>query len=109
MLHDPGSYAPPRIFETIELEERDKEVLRSLGTEIAAIAALPVHKDTKRLWTRLNDLDSDRPMVWINEIPWHEMNVDDELTIRCRHPWAQELETQLRRTIYQWNHMRGDK
>ncbi len=108
MLHDPGSYAPPRIFETIELEERDREVLRELGRQIASIAALPVHKEKAALWTRLNDLDSQRPMVWINEIPWHEMNVNDELTIRCRHPWAQELETQLRRTIYQWNHMRGD-
>ncbi len=108
MLHDPGSYAPPRIFETIELDNSDKEVLRSLGTRMASIAALPVHTETAMLWTRLNDLDSDRPMVWINEIPWHEMNVDDELTIRCRHPWAQELETKLRRTIYQWNHMRGD-
>jgi hypothetical protein len=108
MLHDPGSYAPPEIFETIDLEERDKAVLRSLGTEIASIAALPVHKEKAALWTRLNDLNSERPVVWINEIPWHEMNVDDELTIQCRHPWAQELETQLRRTIYQWKHMRGD-
>jgi hypothetical protein len=108
MLHDPGSYAPPRIFETIELEKPDKEVLRELGRQIALIAALPVHNETAILWTRLNDLDSQRPMVWINEIPWHEMNFEDELTIRCRHPWAQELETQLRRTIYQWNHMRGD-
>jgi hypothetical protein len=47
-------------------------------------------------------------MVWINEIPWHEMNVDDELTLRTVHPWARELETRIRRTIYQWKHMRGD-
>jgi hypothetical protein len=69
MLHDPGSYAPPRIFETIELEKPDKEVLRELGRQIALIAALPVHNETAILWTRLNDLDSQRPMVWINEIP----------------------------------------
>ena len=47
-------------------------------------------------------------MVWINEIPWHEMNVDDELTLRTAHPWARELETRLRRTLYQWRHMPGD-
>ena len=29
-------------------------------------------------WSRV------RPMVWINEIPWHEMNVDDELTLLHR-------------------------
>jgi len=47
-------------------------------------------------------------MVWINEIPWHEMNVNDELTNQTINPWAQELEQKLRRTIYQWKHMPGD-
>ena len=28
-------------------------------------------------------------MVWINEIPWHEMDVDGELTLQREHPWAQ--------------------
>ncbi|HET6487579.1 MAG TPA: hypothetical protein VFH83_14225, partial [Spirochaetia bacterium] len=60
------------------------------------------------LWRKLNDLESSRPMVWINEIPWHEMNVEDELTLRTVHPWARELETRLRRTLYQWRHMPGD-
>ncbi len=108
MLHDPGSYAPQADFDELLLGAGDKEVLRRLGTELAGIAALPVHAETARLWRRLNDLDSVRPMVWINEIPWHEMNVDDELTVRTVHPWARELETRIRRTIYQWKHMRGD-
>ncbi len=82
--------------------------MRRLGQEIARIAALPVHKEKARLWTRLNDLKSERPMVWINEIPWHEMNVNDELTIQTSNPWARELEQKLRREIYQWNHMPGD-
>ena len=47
-------------------------------------------------------------MVWINEICWHEMNVDDELTLRTEHPWAQEQERDLRRTLYQWRHLPGD-
>ena len=36
------------------------------------------------------------------------MNVDEELTLRCRNAWARGLETELRRTIYQWKHMPGD-
>ena len=47
-------------------------------------------------------------MVWINEIPWHEMNVNDELTLRCQGAWARNMEEQMRKTIYQWEHMRGD-
>ncbi|MBN2861209.1 MAG: hypothetical protein JXK93_13160 [Sphaerochaetaceae bacterium] len=108
MLHDPGSYSEPKIFESIELKENEKTVLRELGATIASIAALGVHKEKAELWRAMNDLESKRPMVWINEIPWHEMNVNDELTLRCEHPWARDLETTLRRTIYQWNHMRGD-
>jgi len=108
MLHDPGSYSPPQRFTDISLAPGEKEVLKRLAVEIAAIAALPVHREKAGLWRKLNDLESARPMVWINEIPWHEMNVDDELTLRTVHPWAQELEMRLRRTLYQWRHMPGD-
>jgi len=108
MLHDPGSYTPPVDFEEIKLAPAEREVLRRLGTELASIAALPVHKEKAELWRRLNDLESVRPMVWINEIPWHEMNIDDELTLRTLHPWARELETRIRRTLYQWRHMPAD-
>jgi hypothetical protein len=108
MLHDPGSYSPPRRFTGIDLAPAEKDVLKRLGAGIADIAALPVHREKAGLWRKLNDLESARPMVWINEIPWHEMNVDDELTLRTVHPWAQELETRLRRTLYQWRHLPGD-
>ncbi len=108
MLHDPGSYSPPQRYMEITLAAAEKDVLKRLAGEIASIAALPVHREKAELWRRLNDLESERPMVWINEIPWHEMNVNEELTLRTTHPWARELETRLRRTIYQWRHMPGD-
>jgi hypothetical protein len=47
-------------------------------------------------------------MIWINEIPWHEMNVDDELMLRCSDPWCREHERAMRRQLYQWRHMPGD-
>ena len=108
MLHDPGSYAPPLKIREIRLLPTEKETLRALARDLAAIAALPVHKEKAGLWHKLNDLESARPMVWINEIPWHEMNTGDELTMRTTDPWARELETRLRRTLYQWRHMPGD-
>jgi hypothetical protein len=108
MIHDPGSYTPPLEIRDITLRPEERDTLRRLGRELAAIAALPVHREKAELWRRLNDLEPVRPLVWINEIPWNEMNVDDELTVRCTHPWAKELETRLRRTIYQWRHMPGD-
>jgi hypothetical protein len=92
----------------IKLSGKDIDVLKSLASEVAEIASLPVHEEKARLWTKLNDLKSERPMVWVNEICWNEMNIDDELTLQCEHPWAQDQEDQLRRTIYQWKHLPGD-
>lgn len=108
MLHDPSHYTPIPVAEEINLTARDREILRTLASELAGVAALPVHKEKARLWQKLNDLESERPMVWINEICWHEMNVGDELTLRTEHPWAQEQERDLRRTLYQWHHLPGD-
>ena len=90
------------------ISPHDREVLRRLVEEQANIAALPVHAEKAELWRKLNDLEPVRPLVWINEIPWHEMNVDDELTVQCEDPWASWIETGLRRTLYQWRHMPGD-
>lgn len=108
MLHDPSHYEPPAVVEEIRLPARDKAVLRALAGEVAEIAALPVHEEKAALWRRLNDLDSARPMVWVNEICWNEMNISDELTLRTQHPWAQDQERGLRRLLYQWRHLPGD-
>ncbi|MCK5878781.1 MAG: hypothetical protein KAH24_03315 [Holophagae bacterium] len=108
MLHDPSHYEAPPIVEEITLKQDDVDILRNLASELAQAASLSVHKEKAGLWTRLNDLDSVRPMVWINEIPWHEMNVDDELTLRTEHPWAQNQERELRQTLYQWKHLPAD-
>jgi hypothetical protein len=72
------------------------------------IASQPVQATTIRQWTALNDLKPERPMIWINEICWHEMNVREELSLRCEGAWAREQELVLRRELYQWEHLRGD-
>ena len=85
MLHDPSHHTPPPIAAEIKLSEKDNEILRRLASEVAEIASFPIHKEKAKIWTKLNDLKSERPMVWVNEICWNEMNVDDELTLQ----WAQ--------------------
>ncbi len=92
----------------IIISQQDRDILRRLAEEQARIAALPVHKEKAGLWRRLNDLEPVRPMVWINEIPWNEMNVGDELTLRCEDGWAREIEYRLRLMLYQWRHMPAD-
>ncbi len=90
------------------LSVRDRTILRECARQIAEIAALPAHREKAELWRRLNDLEPVRPMVWLNERPWHELNVNDELTLRCEDEWARGLEQEFRRLLYSWNHLRGD-
>jgi len=92
----------------MSISGKDRSTLRSLAEKVARIADLPVHKETAREWRRLNDLKRGRPLVWINEIPWHEMNYNDELTLVCEDEFCRQVEWQLRTTIYQWEHMRAD-
>jgi len=86
----------------------DTRILRDLAKQIADIAALPVHPEKLDMWTRLNKLQKTRPLISIFQIPWEEMNVDDELTLRTEDPWARGLEWGMRETLYKWNHVRDD-
>jgi hypothetical protein len=107
---------PYLIFQTHEtqndapLEARDGEiaVLRELALRYGEIASDPANGERREAWRRLNDLEPCRPLVWMNEICWNEMNVDDELTLRTENEVPRRIETQLRRTLYQWRHMQGD-
>jgi hypothetical protein len=87
---------------------RDRNVLRELGRRIAEIAALPVQQETIARWKALNGLKPVRPMVMIDQIPWHEMEVGDELTLHSEDEFCRGVETALRRTLYSWRHMRAD-
>ena len=108
MLHDPSHVPVVPEEKEILLTQSDKDILRRLGETLKAFALKDAESDKARFWTALNDLESIRPMVWINEIPWHEMNVNDELTLLCGHPWARNLERDLKREIYKRRHMPGD-
>ena len=108
MLHDPSHYTPMAVEEKIEVSDGDRDILRGLAEQKAAAGAESSQKEKARLWAALNDLKSERPLVWINEIPWNEMNVDDELTLQCEGRWAREQEENLRKELYQWNHLPGD-
>ena len=60
------------------------KILRELAKKKADIAALPVQKEKIGMWKKLNSLEKTRPLVWINEIPWHEMDFEDELMLKLK-------------------------
>jgi hypothetical protein len=90
------------------INTNERTILRELAAQVAEIAELPVQEETRALWKRLNGLDQQRPMVSIDQIPWQEINVNDELTLQTSDGFARLLEWRLRETIYRWKHMRAD-
>lgn len=62
---------------------QDVSILRALANEYAQIAAEMEVKHVWGLHADLNDLHPERPVVLIDELPWHELNADGFLTLRC--------------------------
>ena len=90
------------------VNKKDRDILRELGSQVAEIAALPVQQETIALHKALNSLKPVRPMVMIDQVCWHEMDVDGELTLQTEDDFCRGIETRLRRTLYSWRHMRAD-
>ncbi|MHB9034461.1 MAG: hypothetical protein ACYC6L_15625 [Anaerolineae bacterium] len=90
------------------VSDADQAVLRELAGQVAEIALDPVNAERVEGWKALNDLQPGRTMIYIYQIPWHEMNVGDELTLRCVDDDLRAIEQGMRRLIYQWRHMPGD-
>ena len=94
------------MFGTFTKEEI--EILRDLGRQTMEIAMSDEMVVKKELWRRVNDLESDRPVAAAYSLPWGEMNYNDELSLRCINPFLREIETELRRQLYQYRHMPMD-
>ena len=86
----------------------DVQIIRKLAAQYMEYATLPVQQENAKNWGRLNDLERVRPMLWHNELPWHEVDVDGELTNRTSSDFTQRIETELRRRIYLWKYMPAD-
>lgn len=86
----------------------DIEVLRRLAGKVQELADRPEEKEKARLWTALNDLKSERPMVFIDpENGWNEIITQDLMD--CTNPLARVWEMHLRKEIYWTEGMKDDK
>jgi hypothetical protein len=90
------------------INTNDIAIIKELAGQVAEIAALPVQNEKMRMWRSLNALKPERPMVTIDQVCWNEMDLGDELTLRCTDPECRGYEETLRRTIYQWKHFPVD-
>ena len=86
----------------------DKTVISELAKRCAEIASLPRMRETRRRMADNNGLIRGRPPVLLHELPWHELNFEDKLTLVCEGEFARAIEQRLRRTLYQWEYCPGD-
>lgn len=90
------------------LNQQEVKVLRELASKYAEIAALPVQAEKRRMWLKLNDINMERPMLLIDQIPWNEMDVDGSLVCQVQDPYWRNIENGMRMTLYKWQHMPAD-
>jgi len=84
---------------TFEMIKQDQHTLRSLAVRWMELANLPVMEERKRLWTKLKDLQAERPMV-LFEV-WTVENYVHQAELVCQDPYLRQVELHMRRAIRQ--------
>ncbi|MDR3123038.1 MAG: hypothetical protein LBU16_04585 [Treponema sp.] len=86
----------------------DRNILCELAKRYAELAANPANTERIRRMRDTNDLKPGRPPVWIHELPWHELDIDGQLALRCQSEEAKLLETFFRHTLFRWKYFQAD-
>ncbi len=84
------------------------KILRKLAHQYYEQAMDPVNFERMQLHRAVNDLKMQRPVVLMNEIPFHELNVDGSLTLQCEDPVLRLAEEYMRRKLFQWRYFPAD-
>ena len=82
--------------------------LRGLAHTYWAMAHDERYQDNWRLHRAVNDRNMIRPVVLVDELPWHEMDFDGSLAPRCDDPVLRDVEIHLRRMVYRHKHFPAD-
>lgn len=84
-------------------------VLRQLASRYYDLAMNDENFEKMALHRASNDLvKGTRPVVLLNEIPWDELEPAEELRPVCEDPVLRQVETQIRRTLFQKKYFPGD-
>ena len=87
---------------------RDKETVRELAKKYMELATDEKQIKMNKRMKATNDLKLVRPPLLIDEIPWYQMNIDNELTCLCEDEGARGVEYALRIAIYRRKHFKAD-
>ena len=88
--------------------QKEKQTLRELAKQYVELAENPAQEERRTRAGEINDLTPRRPIVWLHELPWHEMNIDGALNLTCENPEAREMEWHFRSNLYRWKYIQAD-
>jgi hypothetical protein len=92
----------------LTITQTDREVLRRLAGEVAALAARPIEDAKRDLWYRHNALEATRPVIFCDpENGWNEIITAADLA--CEGELARQWELSLRKEIFWSVEMRDDR
>ncbi|MBR5870054.1 MAG: hypothetical protein IKZ09_03380 [Clostridia bacterium] len=92
----------------MNIRPHDRETLRTLAAKYMSYALSDKNNEKRDLWRALNNLHMQKPMITMEQLPWHEMDVDGFLTCTVEDPILRGIEWELRTNIYKWEHMPAD-
>ncbi len=90
----------------LDFSNHERQILRHLAGIVAELASRPSEEDKRTLWTRHNDLEQVRPLVFCDpENGWNE--IIPESAIICKNDLARSWEMYFRKEIF-WHLKMGD-
>ena len=90
------------------MTQNDKNRIRELAKIYMEMAQSEKQQDMNRRMKATNDLKIVRPPVIIDEIPWYQMDIGDELKCICEDTTARNIEASFLTSIYRWKHFKAD-
>jgi hypothetical protein len=88
--------------------DKDKEILRGLGRELAEASNDPVNEKRREIHRQIERREKTKPLIAIYQEPWNELNANGELDLFCTDNFCRGIEQGIRQTLYKWRNYPGD-
>lgn len=86
----------------------DRSIVRNLAAKYYEYACGERNQSKVKLHKSVNDKKMIRPAVCIDELPWHEMNINGKLDLRCEDNGLRGIEHFFRYQIFKYEYFPAD-
>lgn len=90
------------------ISKGDKIILRELAKRYYELSQRDENKERLSRIRQTNGLIHVRPIVWIDEIPWKQMNIDGSLNLICESEQGRKVEFFFRSIQTRWKYFQAD-